>query len=183
MDIMKKHLPWIVITVTLVIIFGTIYGVAQQALRYDANYPQIQLADDTVASLNSGANPINLIGGNVNANSSLAPFIVIYDKLGEPVASSGLLNGKLPIAPFGILKAAEFSDYRAITWQPQANLRFAAVTVAANKYYVLSARSLKEVEKNETKSLELAFIGGLGALVFLKVAYLFSGQTSLKFKK
>jgi hypothetical protein len=169
---MKRYVTWGGAVVTLVIIFGTLFGVVQQAQRMDANMPQIQLAEDTATSLNNGIDPNSLAQGTVDINKSLAPFIVIYDKKGAVVATSGFLNHGLPHAPLGILQASNGTDYHAITWQPQADIRIAAVTVSANKYYVLSGRSLKEVEKNETKSLALACAGGIATLFVLAGVYL-----------
>ena len=37
-------------------------------------------------------------------------------------------------------QAANKKDYHFVTWQPQANIRIAAVTAAAGNYYVLSGR-------------------------------------------
>lgn len=169
---MIKRINWIIASFILVIIFGTIYLVVQQSQRNDANYPQIQIAEDTAAALNAGITPQSLLGSPVDINSSLAPFIVIYDKSGQVVASSGLLNGKTPSVPLGVLTSSNNKDYSFVTWQPQPGVRDALVSVAANKYYVLSGRSLKEVEKNENKTLLFAVISGVLSELLLSVGYL-----------
>lgn len=174
---MKKLLPWIGAVALIVIIFGTQYTVAQQAQRRDANYPQIQLAEDAATALNNSHSPASVTASlnPVSLNSSLAPFVVIYDKSGKAVSGSGKLDSNLPAAPLGILSGATGQTYHAVTWQPQANVRIAAVTVAADKYYVLSGRSLTEVEKNESQSFQLSFIGGVGSLIVL--AFMYVGMT------
>jgi hypothetical protein len=158
----------------LVIIFGTIYGTVQQAQRNDANYPQIQIAKDKAAQIDSDYNlrsgynpqiPQSLVP--VDMRTSLAPFMIVYDKNGQVVSSSGYLNGKTPKAPLGILTDAKGKEYNAVTWEPQKNVRIAAVTVAAKDYYVLSGRSLTEVEKNESETFKLAFMGGVLSLLVL----------------
>lgn len=154
----------------VIVIFGTIYTVVQQAQRNDANYPQIQLAEDTAAQIKSGSDPyIASLNPPVDMRTSLAPFTIVYDKAGHPLSGSGYLNSKVPNAPSGILTAALGKTYNAVTWQPQKDVRIAAVTVTAKGYYVLSGRSLTEVEKNETHTLQLTAIGGIIALVLLGI--------------
>ena len=164
---MKKLLPWILAPALLVVIFGTIYVTVQQSQRSAANYPQIQLAEDSAAGLNAGGQPTTLVRGQVNMAASLAPFTIIYDKQGNVVAGSGYLDHQVAKVPLGVLQAAKTKTYNAVTWQPQAGVRIASVSVAAKGYYVLSGRSLKEVEKNESQSLQLTLIGGLLSVALL----------------
>lgn len=180
---MKKLFPWFSAATIIVIVFGTIYSVSQQGQRREANYPQIQLAEDIATELNQGVLPATVVTGKVNMASSLAPFVIVYDLSGQPIAGSGFLNNKLAAVPLGVLVNARGHNYSFVTWQPQVNLRIAAVSVAANKYFVLSGRSLVEVEKNETNSLELSLFGGLLALLALKLIYITSGQFNLKSRK
>jgi len=168
---MKRLLPWLVGLALLFVVFCSMYAVTQQGQRSDANYPQIQIATDTAAALDNGDTPVALVNGNVNLKSSLAPFTLIYDKKGNPVMSSGILNNKVPKAPLGILTAAKDNDYHTVTWEPQKGVRIAAVTVAAKDYYVLSGRSLKEVEKNEAKTLQLALIGCIVSLMLFGLIF------------
>ncbi len=167
---MRKYIPWFGIIAILVLIFGTMYGVTQQAQRSAANSPQIQLAEDAAMQLNNGAKA--QVMGKVDMAHSLAPFIIIFDKHGNVVSGSGFLNGRLPQAPLGILTAANGHDYHSISWQPSAGVRIAAITVAAKDYYVLSGRSLKEVEANEQASFWFAFLGGVASLILLAGVYL-----------
>jgi hypothetical protein len=158
---MRKNVFLIFSLAILLIVFGTIFGVVQQFLRMGANDPQIQLAEDTAAALNHGTPPGQLIAGAVDMQRSLAPFVIIYDKNGKVAAGNGQLSGKIAKAPVGVLRAADGKEYNAVTWQPQSGVRIASVSVAANNYYVLSGRSLKEVEKRENKAMEMAMTGGI----------------------
>ena len=167
----KRYITFLAGVGMLVVIFGVIYAAVQQAQRSAANSPQIQMAEDTAARVDKeGYNPqfstLNLTEP-VDMDSSLAPFTIIYDKKGKVVSGSGYLGKKVPKAPLGILKAAQGKDYNAVTWQPQKDVRIAAVTVAAKKYYVLSGRSLTEVEKNENNTFWLAFAGGVISIIIL----------------
>lgn len=158
------------------IIFGTIYGVNQQQQRQSANYPQIAYAIDAANSLNVNAPYAQIVKGKVNLNQSLAPFINIYSLSGQPLAGNGYLNGSLALFPYGALTASNNKYYSAVSWQPTTQLRFAAVTVKANHYYVVSARSLKIVEQNETSSFHLSLYGGILASLVLIGGFLINSH-------
>jgi hypothetical protein len=168
---MKKHIPWLAAALILVVIFASIYIVVQQSQRSDADSPQIQMAEDAASALDQGASPQTLVGPNVDMAHSLAPFVIIYDRTGRLVAGAGLINGAAPTPPMGVLTSATGQPYHIVTWQPEPGVRIAAATIAANRYYVLAGRSITEVEKNETKTLELSLFGGLSAWLVLAVAW------------
>ncbi len=168
---MKKLVLLLGPVAILVLIFGTIYGTVQQSQRNEANSPQIQLAQDTAAELNQGVQPAAAVSGKVNLATSLSPFVIIYDQEGHVVAGSGYLNGSIPTVPYGVLTASNGHDYNTVTWEPQSNVRIAAISVQADKYYVLSGRSLKEVEANESQTFLISFVGGLLSLLVLVTMY------------
>jgi hypothetical protein len=168
---MKKLIPWLSAAVILVIVFGTIFVVAQQLQRHDDNYPQVQIAEDMAAALEEGTRPASLPRGRVDIRRSLAPFTIIYDKSGRVVAGSGYLDSKVPVIPYGVLMNGKGKAYHTVTWQPAAGVRIAAVSVAARDYYVVSGRSLTEIEKSVTQSLELSAFGCLVSLVVLVGAF------------
>ncbi len=167
---MKRLVFPVMIAGLLVIIFGTIYGVVQQAQRSAANQPQIQLAEDAAAMLKQGAAPSQIITTHVDIAHSLAPFIVIYDAKGRALSSSGYLNNLMPEVPKGILEAAKGHEYHAVTWQPTDTVRIASVSVTAGDKYVLAGRSLREVEKNESVTFQLAALGAVASLLVLAAA-------------
>lgn len=168
---MKKLIPWLGVVVIILLVFGTIYTVAQQAGRSAANSPQIQIAEDAAAQLNRGDQPVIVASGQVDIETSLAPFTIVYDKAGKVVSGSGYIRGETPKAPMGILAAARGRDYHAVTWEPKNGVRIAAVTVAADKYYVLSGRSLKLTENQASTTLLLSALGCLASLVVVGVLY------------
>lgn len=171
MKALKRLITELAIVGILVVVFGTMYAMVQQAQRRDANYPQIQLAEDQAAQLGEVNGPTAASSlSPVDMKASLAPFVIVYDKNGHVVSGSGYINGKVPEAPLGMLKAAKGEEYHAVTWQPANGVRIASVTVAAKDYYVLSGRSLKEVEKNENHTLQIAFVGGILSLVLVMAA-------------
>lgn len=173
---MRKFVPWLLLAGIIAVIFGTIYATAQQALRLTANDPQIQIAEDIANELNQGTVPTSFLVGTIDASKSLAPFVIIYDKSGKAITGSGRLHGKLLAMPLGVLKHADGKSYNFVTWQPEKGVRLAAVAVSADKYYVVSARSLAEVEKRENKIFWLSVAGWLVSLGLLIGMYIFQAR-------
>ncbi len=169
----EPKIVWLTAAVLISLIFGTIYTVSQQILRLNANDPQIQLAQDAATTLNNKKIPSIDISNRVDVANSLSPFIVIYSKSGKPIVGNGYLNGSLPNIPIGVLKNSEDKSYNFVTWQPNDQLRIASVEVSANNYFVLSGRSLREVEKRESTILHLTVIGWLVSIIVLSVSFYF----------
>lgn len=170
---MKKFWPYVGAALIITVLIGTTALVVQQSQRSEANYPQVQMAEDTAHVLQGKASPDGVVATKVAIEQSLAPFTIIYDKTGKPVAGSGYLNGSLPAIPKGVLTASEGKVYNAVTWQPQSGVRIAAVAVAVDNYYIVGGRSLREVERHEQTTMQLAAIGWLLAVAALGITYLF----------
>jgi hypothetical protein len=181
---MKKPLALLAAIILITIIFGTIGLSVQQSLRIGANSPQIQLAEDAANALNTGTIPTDITTGKVKINSSLATFIIIYDKAGKVVSGNGYLNDNVPTVPIGMLTNSKDDSYSSVTWQPQSGVRIAAVTVSANNYYVLSGKSLTEVEKLESRTTLYSVMGWICSVAIMLGVYSFSnllGKSKKKF--
>jgi len=156
-------------------VLGAMYIIVQQNYRMSANDPQIQMSEDAARALNTGAEPASLVNGNkIDIAQSLAPFMVIYNLAGKPVASSGYLNGQMPNLPPGVFEYVKNHGEDRITWQPGAGVRNAAVINKYDQGFVMAGRSLREIENridNLTKQAGLAWFGILAALAAL--AFLF----------
>ncbi len=162
-----KKAPWYGAATIILIIFLTIYGTVQQSQRNAANYPQVQIATDIAAGINNQPN-----GAKIDMSTSLAPFYIVYDKSGNAIGGNAYLLGKYPNVPIGMLTSSSNKDYSFVTWQPASGLRFAAVTVSSNSNYVVSARSLKLVESNESKTQLVSFLGLILAEAALVLTYI-----------
>ena len=148
---------WLAFAVVATGLCALVYVTVQQVLRQGANDPQIQIAEDAAAALDHGTSTDAVIPPQkVEFSSSLAPFLVIYDMTGKPVAGSGLLEGTLPDYPLGALEAARRSGENRVSWQPQSNVRIASVAVPYKDGYVVAGRSLREVEKREAQAEVIA---------------------------
>lgn len=174
---MKRLLPWILVVLILTVIFGTVYSVTSKLQLSNANWPQIQMAQDAAASLDKDNNPEFLTGDHVDINKSLKPFIIVYDKNGKAVSGSGFSNGKLPKVDKHVLEDSKDKDYSAVTWKPGKDTTIAAIIVAAKDYYVLSGRSLEEIEKNENSTLLAIGLGWLLSVVLLGGLFVASAQS------
>jgi len=159
---------WLPLAVVIVLLCGLVYLTVQQSLRMGANDPQIQMAEDAAASMAAGGAPVsNLPATQLDISTSLAPFLVIYSDKGEPLASTGLLNGAAPFLPAGIFAYTRQNGEDRVSWQPEAGVRVAAVVVAyggSHPGFVLAGRSLREVEIREG---QIEQITGIAMLVTL----------------
>src|SRR5690242_20221747 len=108
---MKKLILLLSASAALVVIFGTIYAVGQQIQRSDANWPQVQLAEDAALSLNQGHLPDSSVVDKVDVANSLSPFVNIYDENGKPIGGTGYLGTDLATPPKGVLAAADHKTY------------------------------------------------------------------------
>jgi hypothetical protein len=167
---------WLPIAVAVTLVMAVVYVVAQQDLRLSANDPQIRLAEDAAASLANGQAPEIVAGGPpVDMASSLAPYIIVLDDAGHPIASSATLDGQIPSPPDGVFQyVAEHGEER-LTWQPRAGIRSAAVIVryvGNTAGYVLAGRALREIERREDQLLALATLGWTASIVAIFIAAL-----------
>lgn len=179
----NNNILWVCLILIVSIIFGTIYTASQQILRQDANDPQIQQAEDAAANLSNGGIANYSTSGAVKMNNSLAPFTNVYDKSGNVLTGNGYLNNQLSDPPFGSLQASNNVPYNAVTWQPTDNLRFATVIISTPNFYIVSGRSLFEVEKREALILHITFAGWLASIVVIIFCYIYMRINHRKHKK
>jgi hypothetical protein len=154
----------------LTIAAGLTFLAVQQDLRIGANDVPQQIAEDGVAALNGGAAPAVVVGaGSVPIESSLAPFVAVFDGQGTLLATNGSLDGKPPAPPSGVLRSAQASGRDAVTWQPREGVRIALVALPWNGGTVIAGRSLRVVESRIDAIQILAAAGLLAGLAILAV--------------
>ena len=173
---------WLPLAAVATLLCGLVYLALQQTLRQGANDPQVQMAEDAAAALAAGGAPESvLLGARVEISASLAPFMVIYDEMGAPMASSGLLHGTVPLLPSGVFDYTRQNAEDRVSWQPEPGVRIAAVVVAyagAQPGFVLAGRSLREVEK---RASQVGQITGIAWLVILAVSLVVVAGCELAF--
>jgi len=161
-----------------------LYAIPQQVLRTGANDPQIQLATDAAARIESGTVPSEAAAtGDVDMARSLAPFVIVYDDEGRPVASQARLNGSIPAPPQGVFRYVREHGEERVSWQPGSGVRVAAVIErvgGAHPGFVLAGRSLREVEKREAQVRAMAGVAWLGILGLILVGSVAFGWITRK---
>jgi hypothetical protein len=147
--ILQKWLPLAIATAGLC---ALVYLTVQQSLRMGANDPQIQMAEDAASQLNAGSSVESVLPSTkVEIANSLAPFVIVFDQSGKVLASSATLHGTVPAYPVGVLDYVRKNGQDRVTWQPEAGVRMATVVVPYKYGFVMSGRSLTEVEKRESQ--------------------------------
>lgn len=160
---------WLSLAVAITMLATICYAVVQQVYRQDANDPQIMMAEDIAAKIESGQRPDELVSREtVDPSRSLAPFVIVFDAKGGVEVSGAQLNGKTPVPPGGVLEASKASGENRVTWQPRPDARIASVIVPIRggaDGYVLAGRSLRVVEERISRLGSMALAGWIGTLV------------------
>lgn len=170
---------WLLIAIIICGLCFIIYAIVQQDMRSNADDPQIQMAEDAASQLASGQQVQTVVSAQkVDIATSLAPYIIVFDNTGKPVASSAQLNGQTPTIPSGVFDYVRQNGEDRITWQPQPGVRSAIVVTqfkGANPGFVVAGRSLREVENREDDALHtiLIFMLTLLLITFVATAILF----------
>jgi hypothetical protein len=171
---------WLLMAVVITGLVGLCYAAVQQDLRQSANDPQIQMSEDIATKLADGQPIQNVVPSEkVDIAKSLAPYIIVFDANGKPIASSAQLDGQIPTIPAGVTDYVKQNGEDRITWQPQSGVRSAVVVTqfkGSNSGFVLAGRSLREVEIREDNILYLLTVGWIGMLFasFLATMIIFS---------
>lgn len=150
------------------------YLTAQQVMRHLANDPQVQMAEDAASAIERGRHPEDLIKGDtIDIGRSIAPFLIVFNEAGVPVASDAVLDGAVPRPPRGVFCSCGGGENR-VTWQPRHGVRIASVIVhhgGAQPGFVLAGRSLRESERRTGVMGVLLFalwvVTAIGSLVLI----------------
>jgi hypothetical protein len=138
---------------------GLTYVVVQQDLRIGANDLPQQLAEDGARALDAGTDPATVVGAaSLPIETSLTPFVAVFDAQGTLLASDGSLDGQPPSPPAGVLRSAQATGRDAVTWQPRQGVRIAVVALPWHGGTIAAGHSLRPAE---------TLIGTIGSLIAL----------------
>ncbi len=173
--IRRTLVSWFPFAFLATVLALTAYATVQQVYRSSANDPQIQMAEDAAAKLAGGA-PLTVVvpGEIVDMTGSLAPYLIVFNEIGAPVAASGRLNGRVPVPPAGVFAVARRVPEQRLTWQPTRDARSAIVVRhygGSNPGFVLAGRSLREVEQRVARLAASVFMMWAGAIGVLLVYF------------
>jgi hypothetical protein len=111
--------------------------------------------------------------GKVEIEKSLAPYLIIYNGAGKPLAGNGIFHQEIPIPPSGVFDHARVRQNR-LTWQPKPGVRCAIVVQyfsGRQSGFVLAGRSLRETEKRVDQIQNLVLLGWLAMNLGLMAWY------------
>lgn len=173
---------WLPLAAAVTLLSGLVYIAAQQNMRIGANDPQIQLAEDAARAL-AEQQPLDSIvpPGKIDIAQSLAPYMIVFDAQGNPVASNAVLHGAVPNIPKSVFDYTRAHGEDRVTLMPEPGARSAAVVVSVTGGqggFVLAGRSLREVEKRVdqlTQQVGAAWLASM--LVTLGLVLLFEVLT------
>jgi hypothetical protein len=169
--------------VVVTILFGTIYVVVQQLDRLSANDAPLRLASQVAAEVREGQSATLDAQPHVDLSRSLAAFVVVEDAQGAASAGSGFLRGSLVSLPTGVLASAAKTGEDNVTWQPQAGLRFATVTLRVGDQFVSAGQSLKPSEDRDGTFQLLIGVGWLMAMLVLGGTWYWSYRVTLQLRR
>lgn len=139
-----------------------VYTVVQQQYRTGADDPQVQVARDAAIKLKQGKNLAAVMQPDtIDMEQSLSSCIQVYGPATNLLASTGYIGTVPPKVPEGVLEKAREQGEYAVTWQPTAMARMAAVvlyTGGIRGNYILVARQLGEVEKRISMLVKTVFM-------------------------
>jgi len=161
--------------IVVTILTGLIYVSVQQSHRSGVNDPQLQIARDIAERLKNNQSIDQLMAGDtVDLSKSLAVFKILYTNEGEPVRSSGILDGKPPRIPQDVLDHSRSQGENVLSWQPQRGIRVALVVESVQSGgigFVAVGRSLKETEKRVGNLTILLLMGWLGCFAVILIHF------------
>ena len=147
------------------ILCGLIYATVHQSHRSGANDPQLQIARDIKNAIGNDHSLTKwMTDDSIEISTSLSIFKTLYNKNGEPVQSTGFLDGQLPRMPRGVFDFTNKNQEDVLTWQPQRGVRMAMVVEAVRSPvigFVAVGRSLQEVEKRESNLVTMVLVAWL----------------------
>lgn len=168
----------------ITVLCGLIYVTVQQSHRTGANDPQLQIALDLKNAIETNRSIVKWMPDDtIDISKSLSVFKTFYDKNGEPVQSTGFLDGQLPRIPKTVLDFTERNLEDVVTWQPQRGVRLAMVIESVKSTsigFVAIGRSLKEVEKRESTLVTMVLVAWLVCAGVILFHFLLSYFTNIK---
>src|SRR5260221_7233347 len=170
---MKSSYPltYLAIAAIVTIFSGLIYATVQQSYRSSANDPQLQVTRDICERIKN-KQPFDhfMMNDTIEISKSLSIFNVLYDSNGQPVRSTGILDGGLPRMPKGIFDFTKSNGENVFTWQPRQGVRMAMVIKSVQSPgigFVAAGRSLAEIEKREANLVTMVFMGWILSLAVI----------------
>jgi hypothetical protein len=159
---------WIAVALIATIVCATVWLGWGLSLRSGADRQPERLAQAARTRLAAGTGPQAVLPAPVDAASSSAPFVMVFDRNGRLLASSGELDGQPPQLPAGVLDWVLRHGEDRITWQPAPGLREATVILpygGRHPGFVLVAQSLGGISNQQLELSRNVLYVWLGVLL------------------
>ena len=167
------------VILVITILFGVIYIGIQQVFRTSANDPQIELTREVATRLQQGK-PVDSFFSTdtIDIEHSDMPFLEVADALGNPIRSTGLLKGKMPQLPSGVIEYVMKNGEDGVTWQPYRNVRMAMIIqkISSSSQCVIAGRSLTETENRVSGLSKMLGIGWIISIAIVLMVNLIIGR-------
>lgn len=142
---------WAPVAIGLTAVCVLVYAAAQHGLRSSLDDPQLQFAQDAASRLVDGISAkAAAAGAPVDVAASLAPWVMVYDAGGKPIAGAAKFQGAAPSFPKEFFELAAREGENRATWQPRHDVRVAAVVEYWRSKkasgFVVTGRNMREVE-------------------------------------
>lgn len=162
---------WLPIAVAVTLLAAFTHLAVQQNYRSGLDDPQIQLAQDAAARLDAGAPAAAVVTApTVDAEKSLAPFVIVYSPTDSVLASGATLHGVTPKPPAGVLATVRSAGRDRVTWQPNRGVRIALVGFpTSDGRVVVAGRNMREVEAREDALGRITLIAWFATLLAVLV--------------
>lgn len=176
---------WLPIAVAVTALSGLTYIAVQQSYRTGLDDPQLQLATDGAARLDAGASAASIATSpTVDAEKSLAPFVMVMDANSHILAVGALLGTDAIQPPDGVLAAARAKGTDRVTWQPQDGVRIATVSAAAKDgRVVVAGRNMRAVEARIDDLGKITAVAWGAALVGVLIATVMAELIGLRLER
>ena len=152
----------------------------QQMLRRGADQPQVEMVNWYASEIEAGVTPDEAIPpGYVDLERSLQPFVIFYDDRGSPEKGTGYLDQSMPAPPAGVFENVRNHGSEKFTWQPSRQVRIATVVrrvTGAHPGFMLSGRSLRVVEEDESLLRRMVIFGWLAMVLVLALGATLLGR-------
>ncbi|MGO4692579.1 hypothetical protein [Glaciibacter sp. 2TAF33] len=151
------------------VLLGAVYVTAQQIERQGADDAGWRLASQVATELADGRSDTLDALPRVDLETSLAPFVVVFDTADAAQSGNGYLGGELAEVPKGVLDAARAQGRNHVSWQPSDGVRFATVEMRAGDNVVLAGQSLAPSE-SRTDELGILLLAAWAVTMLVLVA-------------
>lgn len=175
----NKFKNWLPLGIAITVICALVYFLAWQALRMQANDPQVEISEELSKAVMEVEDPAQFDPPQkLDISKSLSAYWIVYSQDGKALAGNGQINNSLPEVPVKLLEASNAKKESRVTWQPSGGADRQALVIrpyeGVSKGYVAAGRSLRELDFRLKNLMVLTTLGWIVAMAASLLASLFA---------